>query len=55
MGLSVQISGYIKELEYDETVHTSFTDLKRAIIHLGNKYCTTLSLNLVTHLASYAN
>jgi len=42
-------------MEYDETVHTSFTDFNRAIIQLGYKYYTTFSLNLVTHEASYAN
>jgi len=32
-------SGYItEEMEYDETVHTSFTEFNRAIIQLGYKY-----------------
>jgi len=49
-------SGYSREeMEYDETVHTSFTDFNRAIIQLGYKYYTTFLMNLVTHDASYAN
>jgi len=42
-------------MEYDEAVHTSFTDFNRAIIQLGYTYYTTFLPNLVTHDASYAN
>jgi len=49
-------SGYIREeMEYDETVHTSFTDFYKAIIQLRYKFHTTFSLNLVTHKVPYAN